>query len=79
MKDMFFDRLELLAKKKFKGDFQITLTYVNGEKETFKLDEDLTAKTLLGLNKGSNFFYIENTIINLKNVIKIQIENKKAS
>jgi hypothetical protein len=65
----------MLAKKKYKGKFRITFTYINSEKETFEVNEDLTAKTIISLNSRNQFLYINNTIINFNNVIKMNFEN----
>jgi hypothetical protein len=75
MEDTIIRKWEMLSKKKYKGRFRITFTYINSEEETFEINEDLTAKTIVSLNNKNQFLYINETIINFNNVIKMNFAN----
>lgn len=73
-KEQFLEKLEELADIDIPGNMRVTFYYVNGEKDSFDLEHDTRAKTITDLKHRKEYYYIQNTIINLKNVTKIHFE-----
>lgn len=78
-KEQFLEKLEEMADSDIPCNMRVTFYYVNGEKDSFDLKHDTRAKTITDLKHRKEYYFIQNTIINIKNVIKIhfeELENK---
>lgn len=76
---LFFEQLEGLRGKKIPGHYNLVVTYVTGEKETFEFNVDPRVDVLFSAKERKQYFFCQNNLINMNHVVKIQFQdlNKK--
>lgn len=70
--EKFFEDAAFLAKNHSNKSIEMIFTYVNGEQETFETDMSVMGEALIKTKERKEYFYIQHTLINMKNVIKIK-------